>query len=45
VEVLNFLKKNKTCHGDVKASNIVFDHTGAVKLIDSYFINGGKTAY
>lgn len=45
VGVLKFLQKNGTCHGDVKASNILFDHMNTPKLIDSYFINGGKTAY
>lgn len=45
VDCLNFLKVNKNCHGDIKAANILFDHTRNVKLIDSYFVNGGKTAY
>ena len=45
VSVLKFLQSNGTCHGDVKGSNILFDHLGNPKLIDSYFINGGKTAY
>lgn len=45
VDVLDFLKKNNTCHGDVKAGSILFDHLGNPKLIDSYFIHGGKTAY
>jgi serine/threonine protein kinase len=44
-EALLFLQKNGSCHGDVKSSNIVFDHRGTPKLMDSYFINGGKTAY
>lgn len=29
----------------MKASTILFDHLGTPKLIDSYFISGGKTAY
>ena len=29
----------------VKASTILFDHMGIPKLIDSYFVSGGKTAY
>jgi len=45
VGVLDFLAKNGTCHGDVKSSNIIFDHNNTSKLMDSYFINGGKTAY
>ena len=45
MSVLDFLDKNGTCHGDVKSSNIIFDHNNVPKLMDSYFINGGKTAY
>lgn len=45
VEALSFLAKNGTCHGDVKSSNVVFDHIGTPKLLDSYFIHRGKTAY
>lgn len=44
-ESLAFLASKGTCHGDVKASSILFDHMGNPKLIDSYFISGGKTAY
>lgn len=44
-EVLKYLQDNKTCHGDVKPSNILLDHIGSIKLIDSYFVSGGKTAY
>ena len=45
VNVLDFLAKNGTCHGDVKSGNIIFDQNNMPKLMDSYFINGGKTAY
>jgi serine/threonine protein kinase len=45
VDVLEFLAKRGTCHGNVKAGSILFDEFGNPKLIDSYFINGGKTAY
>jgi serine/threonine protein kinase len=44
-EALRFLAGEGTCHGDVKSANVLFDPTGTVKLIDSYFVNGGKTAY
>jgi serine/threonine protein kinase len=39
------LKLKGTCHGDIKPSNILYDHLGVIKLIDSYFVSGGKTAY
>ena len=45
VDALYYLKVNRTCHGDVKASTILFDHLGCAKLVDSYFVSGGKTAY
>ena len=45
MDALYYLKINRTCHGDVKASNLLFDHLGCVKLVDSYFASGGKTAY
>lgn len=45
VDVLEFLAKRGTCHGNVKAGSILFDDLGNPKLIDSYFIHGGKTAY
>jgi serine/threonine protein kinase len=45
VEVLRYLQNNNTCHGDIKPSNILLDHIGTIKLIDSYFVSGGKTAY
>lgn len=44
-EVLKYLRDHQTCHGDVKPSNILLDHIGNIKLIDSYFVSGGKTAY
>lgn len=45
VEVLRYLKEKGTCHGDIKPSNILYDYMGVIKLIDSYFVSGGKTAY
>lgn len=42
---LEYLTQAGSCHGDVKASTILFDHMGVPKLIDSYFVSGGKTAY
>ena len=45
VSVLAFLARNSSCHGDIKASNILFDHLKSPKLLDSYFISRGKTAY
>ena len=45
VRGLSFLAERGSCHGDVKPSNILFDHLQTPKLIDSYFVSGGKTAY
>lgn len=45
VEVLKYLGEKGSCHGDIKPSNILYDHLGTIKLIDSYFVSGGKTAY
>lgn len=45
MEVLQYLKSKGTCHGDIKPSNILYDHMGVIKIIDSYFVSGGKTAY
>ena len=45
VQGLLFLASRGTCHGDIKASNILFDHLNTPKIIDSYFVSGGKTAY
>jgi serine/threonine protein kinase len=44
-KALLFLEGKGTCHGDVKAASIMLDHLNEPKLIDSYFVNGGKTAY
>lgn len=45
MKCLIYLKSKQTCHGDIKSSNILFDNLGNVKLLDSYFINGGKTSF
>ena len=45
VEGLSFLARSGCCHGDVKSSTILFDHLNTPKLIDSYFLSGGKTSY
>ena len=45
VSSLIYLKKNQTCHGDLKPETIFFDNSSKVKLLDSFFVNGGKTSY
>ena len=45
VSCLSYLKKNGTCHGDIKPKNILFGSNGAAFLGDSYFMNRGRVAY
>lgn len=45
VSCLIYLKTKGTCHGDIKPESIYFDSLGKVKLLDSFFMNGGRTAY
>lgn len=43
-ECLQYLHDNNTCHGDVKPQTIYLGGD-RVRLIDSYFVNCGKTSY
>ena len=42
---IKYLEDNKTFHGDIKPTTIMFDKKKQVKLIDSYLVNLGKTAF
>jgi hypothetical protein len=45
LQCLIYLQSKGTCHGDIKPESIYFDPIGQVKLLDSFFMNGGRTAY